>query len=158
MFVQNRALTRKLSEIYLQRKKEDVLGDQLPKKDERVLFCELSGLQKRIYEHVLTLPDYELLRKAQCPCDCGRNREFFRKYVRLASVAERLAYYRRNKKKVEKMRECCYRIPYNPRRYEPNQPEIDPDAVLWRYHDKHVDDQCCKQCPYCIMFPALNKL
>ena len=147
-----------MSAIYLQRKKETVLRDELPEKEERVILCELSDLQKRIYQHMLTLPDYDLLKKAQCPCDCSRNREFFRKYVKLASAAERLAYFRRNKDSVLKMRECCYDRPYNPRRFEPGQPEIDPDAVLWRYLDCHEDDVGCDSCPYCMLFAALTKL
>jgi SNF2 family DNA or RNA helicase len=50
------ALMRKMSKIYIERKKEDVLGDTLPSKNEHVVVCEPSPLQKRIYAHILTLP------------------------------------------------------------------------------------------------------
>jgi SNF2 family DNA or RNA helicase len=38
-------LLARLYPILLERRKEEVLKDKLPKKDERVVFCELSPLQ-----------------------------------------------------------------------------------------------------------------
>jgi SNF2 family DNA or RNA helicase len=154
----NRALTKKMNSIYLQRKKADVLGDLLPEKNEYVILCELSPLQKRIYQHIRTLPDFDLVKKAGSPCDCRVNQNFFKVYTRLPSAAERLEYYRRHKDQVVKMKDCCYDRPYNPRRHEPNQPLIDPDAVLWRFHDSHHGDEGCERCPYCMLFPALTML
>jgi SNF2 family DNA or RNA helicase len=67
-------LQTKLKSFYIQRRKIDVLKYELPEKDERVLFCELSPLQKRLYQHFMTLPDFVLLKYANSPCECG---EFF---------------------------------------------------------------------------------
>ena len=154
----SRALMQKLSSIYIERKKEDVLGNELPMKNEQVVFCEPSQLQKRIYAHILTLPDFELLQKAHSPCDCSINARFFRNYQRLETSAERLEYYRKHKGDIVKRSECCYVKPLNPLRNQPGQPEIDPDAVIWRMHDKHEDNEGCDNCPYCCLFPALHKL
>jgi SNF2 family DNA or RNA helicase len=43
-------LSSKLYQILIERKKEEVLKDDLPSKDERIVFCELSPLQVRAFE------------------------------------------------------------------------------------------------------------
>ena len=68
-------LSKKLAELYLRRTKEDVLANDLPKKDERIVFCEPSKLQKALYQHILAQPDFILLALANAPCDCGVNRK-----------------------------------------------------------------------------------
>jgi DNA excision repair protein ERCC-6-like 2 len=70
--IKGQELSSKLKEIYIQRKKEDVLADELPDKDERIVFCEPSELQKELYEYILRLPDFVLLRESSGPCDCGK--------------------------------------------------------------------------------------
>jgi SNF2 family DNA or RNA helicase len=55
-------LTAKLNSLYIRRTKEEVLKDALPMKDERIVFCEPSELQKSIYQHILEQPDFVLLR------------------------------------------------------------------------------------------------
>lgn len=65
----------KLTSLYLHRKKEVVLADVLPKKYESIVFCELSDLQKRLYNHIIECPDYDILRKSNSPCDCGVNQK-----------------------------------------------------------------------------------
>jgi SNF2 family DNA or RNA helicase len=148
----------KLKKIYIERTKDEVLKELLPEKHEQLVLCELSLLQKRVYAHVLTLPDIELVRKAQSPCDCGVNTGFFQRLHRLQTPAERLAYYRKHKEDIVQRRQCCYRIPLNPRRDEEGQPQIDPDAAIWRMLDAHDSDEGCKYCPSCCGLPALGKL
>ena len=65
----------KLNEVYLRRVKEVVLIDDLPSKDERIIFCEPSSLQKELYQHIISQPDFLLLAHANAPCDCGVNRK-----------------------------------------------------------------------------------
>ena len=68
-------LSAKLQQVYLRRSKEDTLSKFLPKKDERIVFCELSALQKELYEYILEQPDFVVLRQKNAPCDCGVNRQ-----------------------------------------------------------------------------------
>ena len=65
-----------LGKYLLQRKKEEVLADRLKGKREIVVFCELSDLQKRIYTHLLSLPDFDNVKMGSviCPCGSGRKR------------------------------------------------------------------------------------
>lgn len=43
----------------IQRFKEDVLRNDLRGKDDVVVFCPLSSIQTRLYEHILSLPDFD---------------------------------------------------------------------------------------------------
>lgn len=67
--------SKKLYELFLKRDKADVLADSLPKKDERIVFCETSNLQKELYRYILELPDFKLIRECNGPCDCGVNQK-----------------------------------------------------------------------------------
>ena len=165
-------LDRMLKPVYLVRKKDDVLQSKLTKKNEKVIFCQLSELQKTIYRHILTLPDYDLLRFANSPCECGVNRQYFISYRKLKTKKEQIAYQRRHKDQLTPKKHCCFRYPMNPYREEEGEPDIDPDAVLWKQlHDKPIGDRnaiaedildgkyiTCKLCPTCVQLPALNKL
>lgn len=150
----SKALRTKLAKIMIERRKVDVIGDMLPQKSERVIFCSLSKLQKEVYRHVVELPDFDLVKKASTPCDCGVNQNFFRAFRRLTSKAEQLDFYRNNKKRITQQFECCKKIPLNPRRFEEGEPKIDPDAAIWRSLDKHCNDDDaalngCARCPRC---------
>lgn len=68
-------LSTKLQRVYFRRTKEDTLADVLPTKDERIIFCELSNLQKELYQYILEQPDYIVLRHKSAPCDCGVNKK-----------------------------------------------------------------------------------
>mmetsp|Transcript_11742 Transcript_11742/g.19969 ORF Transcript_11742/g.19969 Transcript_11742/m.19969 type:complete len:723 (-) Transcript_11742:147-2315(-) len=167
-------LERMLKPVYLVRKKDDVLQNKLTKKNEKVIFCQLSEIQKMVYRHILTLPDYDLLRFANAPCECGVNKQYFISYRKLKTKKERIAYQRRHKDQLVPKKKCCYRYPMNPYRYrgEEREPDIDPDAILWQQlHEKPIGDRnsiaeeildgkyiTCKQCPSCVQLPALNKL
>lgn len=145
-------LTEKLHEIYLRREKEEVLKNELPRKDERIVFCEPSAMQKTIYRHILTEADAQLVKNAQQPCDCGRNAEHEHNLSRLATSEEKLEYYRKHKKLIFKKWKCCYTIPTLSR----VSSTVNPRAVLWR--QQHPDDEACEQCPFCMIFPMLNIL
>lgn len=149
-------LDAKLKQVYIQRTKEGELGDELPEKNETILFCEPTAIQKAMYLHILTLPDFELLRYANAPCDCGVNRGIFMGYKRLRTQKERIHYTRMHKNDIKKRKECCYTTPLNPAREGDDEPLINPNAALWRF--QHPEDEQCEMCPYCVQFPAINKL
>mmetsp|Transcript_34221 Transcript_34221/g.75281 ORF Transcript_34221/g.75281 Transcript_34221/m.75281 type:complete len:1641 (+) Transcript_34221:235-5157(+) len=140
--------------VYIHRKKNDVLKNDLTEKTQKVIFCRLTDIQKRIYRHLLSLPDYHLLRIMNTPCDCGVNQKFFLDFKRLRSKKEQLEYQRRKKKEVVKKKLHCYQIPKNPD--ENSDDPIDPRAVLWR--NQHFGAEPCDFCPSCILLPALSKL
>jgi SNF2 family DNA or RNA helicase len=134
-----------------------VLTDDLPEKKERVLFCELSPIQKELYQHILTLPDYILLKFASAPCDCGANRDLFQAYKLLHNEREKIDFQRRKRDFIVRRWECCWKIPKNPNYgIDGDEEEIDPRAPLWRW--QHQEGKACDNCPYCMTFPALSKL
>jgi SNF2 family DNA or RNA helicase len=135
--------------MYLRRTKEEVLKDSLPEKFERVVFCEPSALQKAIYRHILSLPDFVLVSQANAPCDCGVNRMFFLNYERQTTSEKRKQYYRDHKKELIPRCKCCHKIPL-----VKNSSILDPRAILW--HQQHPSGEPCAQCPFCIGFTAIN--
>lgn len=64
-----------MDEIYIRRTKDVVLAGALPTKYEFVVFCDLSPLQKQVYEHAIQQPDVLNVRMSSAPCDCGVNRK-----------------------------------------------------------------------------------
>ncbi|CAJ1940194.1 unnamed protein product [Cylindrotheca closterium] len=154
------ALEELLNRLFIARKKQDVVADKLTKKTVNVVLCPPSELQKRVYAHILTLPDVQHVKMATSPCDCGVNKAIFKRYFKLQSPKERVRFIRENQKNIMKRSECCYKVPINPRRNEEGQPLIDPDAVIWRMLDGHdeTDDNGCIRCPYCVLFVVLDKL
>jgi SNF2 family DNA or RNA helicase len=150
----SKALRTKLAKIMIERNKSTVLGEMLPQKSERVIFCGLSKLQKEVYKHVVELPDFVLIKRATCPCNCGINQNFFRTFRLLGSKAEQLDFYRNNKDRIVPQFKCCKKIPLNPRHHEDGEPKIDPDAAIWRTLDKHcLNEEAalygCDKCPRC---------
>ncbi|XP_068614088.1 DNA excision repair protein ERCC-6-like 2 [Brachionichthys hirsutus] len=69
------ALVRKISHWFLRRTKA-LIKDQLPKKDDRVVYCTLTGFQQSVYETVLDTEDVTSLLRSSETCDCrsGRSR------------------------------------------------------------------------------------
>ena len=148
-------LVDKLRPMYLQRLKTVVLKDEMPEKFEKVVFCELSELQKEVYARLLDSPDYILLRGANAPCDCGINKNYFADYKRLKTTEEKIDYVRKHS--FVKRSTCCYKTPVPYR-----GGKILKDAVLWKC--QHPDGCVCDEkdgvtkCPTCIFLPALMKL
>ncbi|MGK3738364.1 MAG: SNF2 family DNA or RNA helicase [Bacillariaceae sp.] len=156
-----------LNKMMIVRTKQEVFpGDQIPQKTERVIFCDLSPLQKEVYMHVLELPEFDLVKHGSRPCDCGINQDFFRQFRKLSCKAEQLEYYRRNKSLIKNQSQCCKGLPINPRyglEGGEGEPYIDQDATIWRSLKAHSGDDAaategCENCPYCCTFPCLQKL
>ena len=150
--LKSREFSARLSKLFIQRTKEEELSDKLPMKDERIVFCELSELQKQIYQHLLTLPDFLLLINSPAPCDCGVNQKYFLEYQHLTSREEKIEYQRRNVKHLVNRARCCGKRPVLSR----DSDELHPLAVLWRQHKDHTGGEECEKCPYCILFSALH--
>lgn len=66
--------------FFIKRDKKEVLGDDLPTKSEYLVMCELSEAQKEVYQRLLQLPDFVILKEATGPCECGVNQRFFQEY------------------------------------------------------------------------------
>lgn len=62
----------------------------------------------------------------------------------LSNRAQQLDYHRRHRENIVPRKRCCYQIPKGDR------------LVLWP--SQHPDGEPCKNCPTCILLPALNKL
>eukprot|EP01082_Thalassiosira_pseudonana_P007522 g6499.t1.3.5e17418a g6499 g6499.t1 contig23:610816-615246(-) len=160
-------LKKALENVYLERRKDVVLKDTLTEKDEKVIFCELSEVQKKLYRRIISLPDYYMLSTANAPCDCGVNQAYFRGYSKLKTQQEKINYQRRHKNEVEPKKKCCYPAPIK----DTATGEIDTDAVLWCQKHKVFNPEpeevetllggkyeMCKQCPTCIGLVAMSKL
>ncbi|TDH12811.1 hypothetical protein EPR50_G00051870 [Perca flavescens] len=70
-----RALVRKISKWFLRRTKA-LIKEQLPKKDDRVVYCCLTDFQQTVYQTVLDTEDVMLMLRSSEKCDCqsGRTR------------------------------------------------------------------------------------
>ncbi|KAK4816856.1 hypothetical protein QYF61_023978 [Mycteria americana] len=69
-------LARKMSGWFLRRTKA-LINDQLPKKEDRMVYCSLTEFQKAVYQAVLDTEDVSLVLRAGEPCSCksGRKRK-----------------------------------------------------------------------------------
>jgi SNF2 family DNA or RNA helicase len=50
---------------------KSLIAHQLPKKTDRVVFCQLTDVQRDSYERYLESEIVELVKRAYEPCDCG---------------------------------------------------------------------------------------
>ena len=57
----------------LRRTKREVLRD-MPKKEEMIVFCEMTERQCDVYKRVLASPDCQLLLRKDELCPCGRDK------------------------------------------------------------------------------------
>ncbi|XP_046727466.1 DNA excision repair protein ERCC-6-like 2 isoform X2 [Silurus meridionalis] len=69
-------LAKILCRSFLRRTKA-LITDQLPKKDDRVVFCSMTDFQQAVYRAVLNTDDVRLLLQSsvKCPCNSGRSRQ-----------------------------------------------------------------------------------
>ncbi|KAF4072241.1 hypothetical protein AMELA_G00260820 [Ameiurus melas] len=69
------ALAKILCRWFLRRTKA-LISDQLPKKDDRVVYCSMTDFQQALYRAVLDTDDVRLLLQSseKCPCSSGRSR------------------------------------------------------------------------------------
>ncbi|KAM4093428.1 hypothetical protein ACB094_06G115400 [Castanea mollissima] len=60
-----------LQKYMLRRTKEETIGHLMMGKEDNVVFCAMSELQKRVYSRMLQLPDIQCLINKDLPCSCG---------------------------------------------------------------------------------------
>ncbi|KAF6166842.1 hypothetical protein GIB67_026621 [Kingdonia uniflora] len=60
-----------LRKYLLRRTKEETIGHLMMGKEDNVVFCAMSELQKRVYKRMLQLPDIQCLINKDLPCRCG---------------------------------------------------------------------------------------
>lgn len=60
-----------LHKYMLRRTKEETIGQLMLGKEDNVVFCAMSELQKRVYQRMLHLPDVQCLINKDLPCSCG---------------------------------------------------------------------------------------
>ncbi|XP_036597795.1 DNA excision repair protein ERCC-6-like 2 isoform X2 [Trichosurus vulpecula] len=67
-------LARKMSGWFLRRTKT-LIRNQLPKKEDRMVYCSLTEFQKAVYQTVLETEDVTLILRAREPCTCNSGRK-----------------------------------------------------------------------------------
>ncbi|KAE8633255.1 hypothetical protein XENTR_v10001829 [Xenopus tropicalis] len=67
-------LANKLSPFFLRCTKA-LISQQLPKKEDRIIFCSLSEFQKAVYQTVLETQDVNLVLQGGEPCSCKSGRK-----------------------------------------------------------------------------------
>ncbi|CAM9481984.1 unnamed protein product [Ectocarpus sp. 12 AP-2014] len=112
----------------IRRTKDEELGDVLKGKSDTVVFCDLSEVQRELYQRVLSLPEFQLLARAKEPCNCGRSGRPTRA-------------------------RCCHKTPDS---RGGGGDGVDPRAVLFRR--LHPTLMECDKCPFCCQLPAVSKL
>ncbi|CAB1103229.1 unnamed protein product [Ectocarpus sp. CCAP 1310/34] len=112
----------------IRRTKDEELGDVLKGKSDTVVFCDLSEVQRELYQRVLSLPEFQLLARAKEPCNCGRSGRPTRA-------------------------RCCHKTPDS---RGGGGDGVDPRAVLFRR--LHPTLMECEKCPFCCQLPAVSKL
>ncbi|KAI3499090.1 hypothetical protein L1887_34883 [Cichorium endivia] len=60
-----------LGKFLLRRTKEETIGHLMMGKEDNVVFCAMSDVQKRVYKRMLELPDVQCLINKDLPCGCG---------------------------------------------------------------------------------------
>uniref|UniRef100_A0A3Q4MRT4 Excision repair cross-complementation group 6-like 2 n=1 Tax=Neolamprologus brichardi TaxID=32507 RepID=A0A3Q4MRT4_NEOBR len=68
-----RALVRKISHWFFRRTKA-LIKEQLPKKDDRVVYCSMTEFQQTVYQAMLDSEDVTLLLRSSEKCDCHSRR------------------------------------------------------------------------------------
>ncbi|KAL2781245.1 DNA excision repair protein ERCC-6-like 2 isoform 6 [Daubentonia madagascariensis] len=69
-----RRLAKKMSGWFLRRTKS-LIKDQLPKKEDRMVYCSLTDFQKAVYQTVLESEDVTLILQSSEPCTCSSGRK-----------------------------------------------------------------------------------
>ncbi|XP_012582079.1 PREDICTED: DNA excision repair protein ERCC-6-like 2 isoform X2 [Condylura cristata] len=67
-------LAKKMSGWFLRRTKT-LIKDQLPKKEDRMVYCSLTDFQKAVYQTVLESEDVTLILQSSEPCTCNSGRK-----------------------------------------------------------------------------------
>ncbi|KAH9310964.1 hypothetical protein KI387_025999 [Taxus chinensis] len=64
-------LLRVLQKYLLRRTKRETIGHLMRGKEDNVVFCAMSPLQRRVYKRLLGSPDFQSLISKDLPCSCG---------------------------------------------------------------------------------------
>ncbi|KAL4328053.1 hypothetical protein AHAS_Ahas13G0161600 [Arachis hypogaea] len=64
-------LVNVLHKYLLRRTKEETIGHLMMGKEDNIVFCAMSDLQRRVYKRMLQLPDIQCLINKDLPCSCG---------------------------------------------------------------------------------------
>lgn len=64
-------LLQVLRKYLLRRTKEETIGHLMMGKEDNVVFCAMSPLQRRVYKRLLDSPDFQCLISKDLPCSCG---------------------------------------------------------------------------------------
>ncbi|XP_005384743.2 PREDICTED: DNA excision repair protein ERCC-6-like 2 isoform X1 [Chinchilla lanigera] len=60
---------------WLLRRTKTLISDQLPKKEDRMVYCSLTDFQKAVYQTVLETEDVTLILQSSKPCTCNSGRK-----------------------------------------------------------------------------------
>lgn len=60
-----------LRKYLLRRTKEETIGHLMMGKEDNVVFCAMSEVQKRVYQRMLQIPEIQCLINKDLPCSCG---------------------------------------------------------------------------------------
>lgn len=60
-----------LKSYLLRRTKDETIGNLMMGKEDNIVFCEMSALQKRAYKRMLQQPEIQCLMNKDLPCSCG---------------------------------------------------------------------------------------
>ncbi|KAL5730413.1 Swi5 complex subunit Swi2 [Ranunculus cassubicifolius] len=60
-----------LRRYLLRRTKEETIGHLMMGKEDNVVFCAMSEVQKRVYQRTLQIPEIQCLINKDLPCSCG---------------------------------------------------------------------------------------
>jgi SNF2 family DNA or RNA helicase len=60
-----------LKKFLLRRTKEETIGHLMLGKEDNIVFCKMSDVQKRVYRRMLQQPDIQILVNKDLPCSCG---------------------------------------------------------------------------------------
>ncbi|KAM3384751.1 hypothetical protein ACQJBY_009015 [Aegilops geniculata] len=60
-----------LKKFLLRRTKEETIGHLMLGKEDNIVFCRMSDVQKRVYRRMLQQPDIQILVNKDLPCSCG---------------------------------------------------------------------------------------
>lgn len=60
-----------LRKYLLRRTKEETIGHLMMGKEDNIVFCAMSEVQKRVYQRMLQIPEIQSLINKDLPCSCG---------------------------------------------------------------------------------------
>ncbi|KQK14244.1 switch 2 isoform X2 [Brachypodium distachyon] len=60
-----------LRKFLLRRTKEETIGHLMLGKEDNIVFCRMSDVQKRVYRRMLQQPEIQILVNKDLPCSCG---------------------------------------------------------------------------------------